>query len=69
MEIAMKTLWKEALHAWLTAPRRLRLSELPDHIRRDVGIDPAGPAPNAVAAADPPDLLAAFPARAIHGLQ
>ncbi len=36
----MNTLWKEALHAWLTEPRKLRLSDLPVHIRRDVGMGP-----------------------------
>ena len=36
----MKTLWKEALHAWLTEPRKLRLSDLPVHIQRDVGLGP-----------------------------
>jgi hypothetical protein len=40
MEAVMTTLWKEALHAWLTEPRMLRLSDLPVHIQRDVGLGP-----------------------------
>lgn len=65
----MKTLWKEALHAWLTEPRRLRLSDLPDHIRRDVGIGPDVHATAGASRVDPSDARSAVPARAVLGLQ
>jgi hypothetical protein len=36
----MTSLWKDALRTWLTAPRRLHVSDLPTRIRQDVGVGP-----------------------------